>query len=512
MKVKVNQLKAGMILSYLQIFLKIAVQLLYTPLMIKLLGANEYGLYNTVSSTIAMLGMLNLGFNASYIRYYSKYKKDNDTDSISKLNGLFLVIFSVLGLISLACGLFMTFNLKLIFDTGLTFAEYKTAKWLMLLFTINLSLTFPASVFSSIISANEKFVLLKLATMVKTVLSPILSIPCLLLGYGSIGIVIVTVVISLVSDSILAFFVFVKLKFKFFFHDFEKGLFKSLFAFTFFIALNSTIELINSNLGKLLLGRFKGTEVVAIYSVGYTLYQFYLLFSYSISGVFTPKVYRIVNETSNNLSLQRESLTAIFTKVGRLQFVTLSLIASGIVFFGKPFINMWAGAQFSEAYYVTILIVIPASISMIQNLGYEIQRAKNKHRFWSIANAITMVINVIVTVIMCQKYNAIGAAIGTATSFVVAYGFLMNAYYHKACNIDIIKFWKSILRLSAGLVLPIISGIAINYLFNVYNLLYMVLGIILYSVIYAISMWLFGLNDYEKNQILSMVKKIFRTI
>ncbi len=480
--------------------------------MIRLLGSNEYGLYNTVSSTIAMLGMLNLGFNASYIRYYSKYKKNNDIDSISKLNGLFLIIFGVLGLISLVCGLFMTFNLKLIFDTGLTLAEYKTAKWLMLLFTINLSLTFPASVFSSIISANEKFVLLKLVTMVKTVLSPILTIPCLLLGYGSISIVIVTVVISLVSDSILVFFVFFRLKFKFCFHDFEKGLFKSLFAFTFFIALNTIIELVNSNLGKLLLGRFKGTEVVAVYSVGYTLYQFYLLFSSSISGVFTPKVHRTVNETANDIALQKESLTTLFTKVGRIQFILLSLIASGIVFFGKPFINMWAGTQFSEAYYVTILLVIPASVPLIQNIGIEIQRAENKHRFRSVAYAVMAVINVIVTVIMCRKYNAIGAAIGTAASLIVANGFIMNVYYHKACNVDIIKFWKSILRLSVGLILPIISGIAINYLFNLYNLLYMVLGIILYSVIYAISMWLFGLNDYEKNQILSVVKKIFRTI
>ena len=75
MSKKTNQLKWGAALSYLQMALGLVVGLLYTPIMIRLLGKSEYGLYNTVSSTIAMLSVLSLGFNSSYIRYYSKYKK-----------------------------------------------------------------------------------------------------------------------------------------------------------------------------------------------------------------------------------------------------------------------------------------------------------------------------------------------------------------------------------------------------------------------------------------------------
>ena len=75
-------------------FIGVVISLLYTPIMLDLLGDSEYGLYNTVSSTISILSLLSLGFNSGYIRYYSKYKKANDTDSIWKLNGLFLIIFS----------------------------------------------------------------------------------------------------------------------------------------------------------------------------------------------------------------------------------------------------------------------------------------------------------------------------------------------------------------------------------------------------------------------------------
>ena len=70
----INQRKIGSILSYAQIGISILLSILYTPLLIRLLGSSEHGLYNTVASTISMMSILSLGFGSGYIRYYSKYK------------------------------------------------------------------------------------------------------------------------------------------------------------------------------------------------------------------------------------------------------------------------------------------------------------------------------------------------------------------------------------------------------------------------------------------------------
>jgi O-antigen/teichoic acid export membrane protein len=120
-----RQIKIGAVLSYLQMGLGVLVNLIYIPLMIRILGKAEYGLYSVVSSTVSMLSILNLGFSSSFIRYYSKYKKDDDRLGIAKVNGLFLLIFSVIGLVALACGLFLTSNLHMVFKDGLTKAEYE---------------------------------------------------------------------------------------------------------------------------------------------------------------------------------------------------------------------------------------------------------------------------------------------------------------------------------------------------------------------------------------------------
>jgi len=504
-----NQIKIGSVLSYLQMGISIIIGLIYTPIMIRLLGQNEYGLYNTVASTISTLSILSLGFNSSYIRYFAIYKKHNDRESIYKLNGLFFVIFSAIGIIGLLCGGFFTIHLELIFSDGLTLNEYSIAKVLMGIMTINLAVSFPMSVFSNIISSNEEFVFLKLIGILNTVIGPLITLPLLLRGFKSIAVVSVSTAVSFVSYTLNIHYVFKRLNNRFIFHGFERGLFKSLFTFTAFIALNLVIDQINWNIDKILLGRLKGTTQVAVYSVGYALYGYYMMFSTSISGLFTPRIHNIVNRTKTDMIMQRQELTDLFVRVGRIQFLILALIASGIVFFGRSFIiNVWAGVGYTDSYAVALLLIIPSTIALIQNLGIEIQRALNKHQFRSVVYFVMALLNLCLSIYLCQIYGAIGSAIGTAISLVLVNGIIMNLYYHKNCNINIGEFWKNIISLSKGLIAPIICGVVIVLLIPIDNTIVLFASITAYTLIYATAMWHFGMNNGEKELLNTIVRKI----
>lgn len=505
-----NQLKLGSLLSYGQMALGIIISLVYTPAMIRLLGQSEYGLYNTVASTISMLSILSLGFNSSYIRYYSRYKQSGDEKRIHSLNGLFMLIFIIIGLVAFSCGLFLSLNLELVFSDGLTAGEYRIARVLMILLSVNLGLSFPMSVFTSIISAHERYVVLKLLAMMKTVVGPLVSLPMLLLGYGSIAMVSVTLGISLLTDLIYFFYVRRKLLCRFVFRDFEKGLFRQLLVFTAFIALNLIVNEVNTNIPKFLLGRFRGTGAVAIYSVGYTLYQYYMTFSTSISGVFTPRVHRLVQSNLENPGEQRRVLTELFVKVGRIQYAVLAMIATGFILFGRPFIAFWAGEEYGEAYYVTLLLLLPSTIALTQNVGIEIQRALNRHQFRSIVYIFMAAINLGLAIFLCQIYGTVGATVGTAASLLIANGLIMNIYYHKRCYVNILTFWKNIGRMSLGMLPALAVGIGMNLLFDIRGTWEMLLGIGVYALVYCAGMWLLGLNEFEKDLIRKPLRKLMR--
>ncbi len=506
---KINQIKVGAILSYMQMGIGVVVNIVFTPIMLRLLGQNEYGLYNTVASTISMLSILNLGFNSSYIRYYTRYKKEKDYDSIYRLNGLFLCIFLIIGVIALMCGLFLANNLSLVFDTGLTSSEYITARMLFYLLTVSLALSFPCSVFSNIISANERFVFLKLLGIIKNIISPFIMLPFLIAGYGSIAVVWITVILNAIVDICNIIYVFRVLKYRFVLGHIYNFDFKDFFAYTFFIAINIIINQINWNVDKMLLGRYRGTADVAIYAIGYTLYQCYEMFSTSISGVFTPRIHRIVNEVQD-INQRNSYITELFIKVGRIQFLILGLVFSGFVFFGKVFVASWAGVGYNTSYYITVILMMSATVPLMQNIGIEIQRVENKHKFRSVVYLLMALFNFVLSLALCKTYGAIGCVIGTALSLIVANGFIMNLYYHKKCGIDMIVFWRNLIKMARGLAIPCIVGIVINIYLKPVNVLALCILIMMYTAIYIVSMWLFAMNKSEKALVCEPIKRVFR--
>lgn len=277
-----------------------------------------------------------------------------------------------------------------------------------------------------------------------------------------------------------------------------------MWVFTFFIFLNQIVDQINWSIDKFLLGRLSGTISVAIYGVGAQINSLYIQFSSAVSNVFIPKVNRIVAESGDN-----KELTELFTRVGRIQFIIMSLILTGFVFFGKHFIMFWAGNGYGESYIITLLLIIPVTIPLIQNLGIEIQRAKNKHKARSIVYFMIAIANILISIPLIKVFGPVGAAFGTTISLVVGNVLFMNWYYHKKLGIDIVYFWRHILQFSKAFVFPVLIGIIAQYC-TYSNVAELVIAILIYSIVFCISMYLFGMNDEEKNIVNKPIRKLLK--
>ena len=82
---KVNQVRAGAVLSYVSIILSTVISFVYTPIMIGRLGDSEYGVYQFVLPIISYLSLLSFGLGSAYVRYYSRFKAADDRDGMRKL-------------------------------------------------------------------------------------------------------------------------------------------------------------------------------------------------------------------------------------------------------------------------------------------------------------------------------------------------------------------------------------------------------------------------------------------
>lgn len=502
-----NQRKIGAILSYVVIALNMVVGLAYTPFLIRSLGQSEYGLYSIINTVISYLTVMDMGFGNSIIIYTARYINQGDKEKQDKLHGMFFLIYCVIGVIATLIGIVLFFNVDTLFGNSMTVEELSKARIMMLILTFNLAITFPLSIFGNIITAHEKFIISKVIKILQILLQPMMMIPLLLLGYKAVAMVVVITianVICLLLNTIICIKnLDVRLKFK----GFDFSLLKEIFAYSFFIFLNSIIDKANWSLGQFLLGSLIGTAATAVFAVSTQLNNMYMNFSTAISGVMLPKVTKMEDSKASN-----KEFTDVFVKTGRVQYLLMALIITGFVLFGQVFINWWAGPGYEDAYIIACILMIPVTIPLIQNIGLSILQAKNLYKYRTIIFFGIAILNIAMSIPLTKMYGGIGTAIGTAVSLILGQGIILNIYYHKKVGINMIEFWKNILRMSIPIVFVVLFGIGLNMLIVSDSILILAVKIVLYTAVYGLLMWFFGMNSYEKDLIRKPVNKILAKV
>ncbi len=501
MKDSSTQRKMGIVLSCLASGSSIIISLIYIPFLLKMLGQNDYGNYQYVSSIVSYLTLLTCGFGSAYLRFSSPYRKNHDSLGVSKINGLFLMLFLFMGTIALIIGGIMTYQSDFILSGKLTMDELATGKILMAILVVNIFVAFPISIFNSYIISQERFIFQKGLALFNAFFSPAVGVLVLLNGGNSIGIALMTLFVSIVINIITIFFCLVKLKMKIVISKDVLPQVKDVFVFSSFLLLSMIVDQINWSVDKYVLGKLCGTATVAIYTVGASINSYYKSLGENISNVFIPKVYEIVGEKDENFKA-----TQLMTQLGRVQGIVLFLIFTGFIVFGQQFINLWVGDEYKDCYIIILLLMGPVTVPEIQKIGLEIQRAKNMHKFRSILYTIIAVINIIISIPLSKIYGAIGAALGTAITVAIGNGLIMNYYYHKHIKLDMRYFWKEIVKLLPAVLIPCVIGVVTLRFWDCSNWISLGAGIVAYVMIYVGCMYLFGFNESEKYKIKNIIK------
>ena len=502
-----NQRKIGAILSYVAIALNMIVGIAYTPFLIRSLGQSEYGLYSIVNTVISYLTVMDMGFGNSIIIYTARYINQGNKEKQDKLHGMFFVIYCIIGFLATIIGVILYFNVDNLFGNTMTSDELSKAKIMMLILTFNLAVTFPLGIFGNIIAAHEKFIINKSIKILQILLQPLMMIPLLILGYKAIAVVVVITIANVTCLLLNTIICIKKLNVNLKFKGFDFKLLKEIFAYSFFIFLSQIIDKANWSLGQFLIGSLVGTVATAVYAVAAQLNNIYLNLATAISGVMLPEVTKMEDSKASN-----KEFTNIFIKTGRVQYILMALIITGFVLFGQAFINWWAGPGYEDSYIMACILMIPLTIPLIQNIGLSILQAKNLYKYMVLIFLGIAVINICISIPLTKMWSGIGTAIGTAISLIIGQIIILNIYYQKKVSINIIEFWKNILKMSIPVVFVVIFGIILNMLIVSNNIIILVFKIILYSIVYGIMMWLFGMNDYEKDLIRKPLNKILLKI
>ena len=492
-------------MGYANIIVKNIVNLLYTPMLLSFVGQADYGVFQTANNFIVSLQLLTFGFDGAYVRFYMRRRAKKDELGIRRLNGMYLILYLIICVTAIVLGLTFSAACGLLFSGSFTSDQVGLASSIMAILTFNVATTLLSTVFDAYIMSHEKFTFQQSRQMLTTLATPALALIMLYRGWGVVGVALAQLTVNIVLLLLNARYAVGVLGMRFDVRHPDMSLLKAVAVFSGWLFLNQLFDLITMNLPSIILAAVSGAVAVAIFAIAASLRSVFYSLSTTISSVFVPLINEIVAERDDN-----NELTRLMTRVGRYQALAWWWVLGGFIVVGQWFINVWAGPDYGQAYWLTIAMVIPATVPLIQNTGIEIQKAKNRHKPRSIAYLTCSIVDLLVTFFLAGWVGAWAAAIGYDIYIILGSWLFMNWYYQKRIGLNMLYFWKGILPIIGSCALAAVICLAGTCFLPVMNILTFLAWGFAYTAICLAILWSVVLNEDEKGRFRRMFARLGR--
>ncbi len=373
------------------------------------LGPSDLGLYQMVVTVLDIASLVaTLGIGVALIKYVAEYKKDKDKLAQIMTPGLLGSIIP--GLIA---------GISLYALSGMIAGIFNTPELAHLLKII--AFTLPISAFvGALVGILNGLREMKTYSFL-AILSSLLSIICIVvfikLGFGITG-----VIIGMLLATIGAFIGGIYLS-RHLLHLDTKNFInnaKKLLSFGGRVFAGNTLSRLAEQADIIMIGYFLAARDVGFYSIAVSLSTFFLLVPQAIQRVTYPATSEYWSE-NNRASIQR-----MVDKTTKYSAAVLLPIGLGVGFFAKDVVTGIFGEEFIYAVAPLWVLLVAKVITgstrtpIAGSLG-----ASGRPQLNVMLNAIALVTNIGLNVLLIPRYGILGAAIATTISLI-----LWTALFH----------------------------------------------------------------------------------
>jgi O-antigen/teichoic acid export membrane protein len=417
-----NQIKLlfrNVSVNYLVTGSELLIGLFMLPFNVAHLGQSAYGLWVLVASITVYFSMLDLGYGVAQVKFAAQYKAKGDGGALNEIASTMFCVFTAVGLVTYAVAILLALNLEDIFS--LTPPQAATGRGVLLLISAYVALGFPFSVFGGIVNGFQRTYLNGIVAFITAFVVAIVNVIVLKAGYGLLGLVAATTTVRILSYfayAMNAYRAFPALRIRP--QSFRWTRLREVTGFSVFILLIDLANKLNYSTDTIVIGIFQSTSAVAIWAVAQRLIEIVQRLTDQLNSVLFPVV--VDSSTVQNL----DRLQKIFLQGTRLSLAMVIPLATGLALLARPVVLTWVGADFAGSVPVIGILGIAVALRVGNATSAMILKGAGQHRLLAISNTVMAVSNLVLSVLLVQRYGLIGVAVGTlipmiATSLLVVF-------------------------------------------------------------------------------------------
>jgi O-antigen/teichoic acid export membrane protein len=383
-----------------------------TPLMVRGLGKNVYGIWSILISITGYFGLLDLGIRTAIVKFVSEYEAGHKYEALRRMNSVTWTLYASIGLFSWVGMVGISFLVPHIFniegDPAINFTL------LMAIIGADVFLTFFFIIFQGNIAGHQRYDIL-LRNSTASLLVRAASIWYFLnIGYGVFALSIIALTSNLLGYCLNY------LSYKsicppgtLVLGVWDKQELSRIWNYSIKSFITNISDRIIYYSDSIIIGIFLSTESVTFYAIASSLIIYVRQLVLAICGVFIPAV------SEANSKGEISEIHRIVVSGTKLVLFALVPISSVLLIIGGDFIRLWMGEGFEQTYYVLVILTI-AQLMVLSQYGLAMALyGTSRHGLIAKANILVGALNLIFCLALVRPFGLLGVAIGSALSMAV---------------------------------------------------------------------------------------------
>ena len=378
-----------------------------TPVLIRELGTDDYGLWLLLSAIIGHYLLFDLGFRRALIHDISIRRDQDGAEEIREIVSSFLILFLAIGLVIVLVTCLLVLALPSLFDIHADRVD--DARFALLLLGVAWALHLPANIAGGVLLAYERYDAVNGVDSLTRVATAVCTIGIVASGYGIAALAVAVAVIQVVSAVVM---IVIAARFAP-----EFGLsaraanpryLRTAFSRStsyFVISINS---LVNTRFDELIIGIVLPLSAVGVYGVGMRLIHMARNVSLQLNEVLIPITSRLMSNPAQTHELKSMVVSATRISTGLMAGIALMFIA-----FGRPFLELWIGPEVEGTYWPLVILSVSLVIAMAQDMPAKAVYASSQHRLGALVTIAGLVSNVLLSILLVYQLDIVGVALAT---------------------------------------------------------------------------------------------------
>lgn len=400
---------------YLKSVIVLIITLYTSRVILKVLGASDFGLYNVVGGVVAMLSFLTTAMQASYQRYYAYAIGEGNKEKVLHLLHCSLSVQALLALIIVliaeTLGLWFL-NSKMVIDPE----RMAAANWVYQASIISFVINIFQAPFTAVVTANERMDIFAYISILDVLLK--LGIVFLLQTLGGDKLIAYSFLILLVFVTDISLYIFICIK-RFDVTSIKLGRDKqsirALASFGGWGMMDSLAYTLKSNGLNIVINLFFGTIVNAARGIAYQVLSAVNQFIAAFQNSFRPQM------TKSYAAGDIPYLKRIYYSCTKLSYYLIITISLPILLETPYILHLWLGEVPEHTVAFTRLVLVTAFVSAFANPTSGIAYSSGKIKWFTVlVSSVNLLIVPVAYVFLKLGYPAESSMVVSLVLTIIA--------------------------------------------------------------------------------------------